>query len=117
MIARLFLIAVQAVVAWYARPFVAPYVQKFDQLEVFLYAAVFAVIVWVIGILGGLVLKDVARPSPSTLLFSFAVAVIFACITLLPDAMAAISRVVPASSIDPLAFPLIGAVLGYAVKR
>ncbi len=116
MISRLALIAVQLVVGWFVGRQVMQFLPDLDQLNVFLAALVFAAIVWVVGIFAGIVLKDVASPSPQTLIFSIATGVIFTVITLVPDAERAIVSVV-GQDVPQLFYPLIGSVVGYAIQR
>ena len=77
-------------------------------------AAIFALVVWLVGFIGALALKDVGQPTPSALMVALICGVIFAGLTLIPDVMRAINGVV---RIPGEAYPLIGAVLGYAIKR
>lgn len=114
MFGRLILIALQLAIGWFAAPEVAKHLPKLGDLDFFVMAAIFAVIVWLVGFIGALVLKDVGQPTPSTLLVALVCAVIFAGLTLVPEVMNAINGVV---RIPVLAYPLIGAVLGYAIKR
>lgn len=119
MLGRLVLIIVQLVVGWRLMadfPQVLAYspVELTGHLELFGYAVLFGLIVWALGLLGALILKDVASPTPSTLLVALIGAFAFAALTLVPDVQAAISRVI---NLDPKLYPLIGAVLGYAIKR
>ena len=88
---------------------------KMGSLTIFVYAVLFAIIVWLIGMLGSLILKDVAKPSPSTLAAALICAALLAGLTMIPDAMKAIAKVVP--GVPKTVFPLIGAVIGYAIKR
>jgi|GEM_PF-610456 len=117
MFGRLILILIQIAVAWVLADKIISYLSlpPFGQAKIYLYAVIFSLLVWIVGMLGGLVLKDVATPSPSTLGLAFGAAVIFATITLVPDAMAAVGKVI--KGVPDKAFPLIGAVLGYAIKR
>ncbi len=116
MLSRLIVILIQLAVGWYAGRELLPYLPDVQKLNIFLAALVFAVIVWLVGLIAGAVLKDVARPSPQTLIFSMAVAVIFSVITLLPDAERAIKSVVQ-GEVPILIYPLVGAVVGYAIQR
>ncbi|MEM7774473.1 MAG: hypothetical protein AAF732_02620 [Pseudomonadota bacterium] len=119
MLGRLVLIAFQVVIAWRlmseiprlldALPFAIP-----SNFTIFAYALVFAVVVWLVGMLGALVLKDVPRPSIATLVFAIAGAAAFAALAVVPDIRIAIERVI---TIQTLLYPLIGAVIGYAIKR
>lgn len=117
MLGRLVLCLIQLGVGWFAAPKLIALVNlpKLGSLTIFVYAVVFAVLVWLLGVVGALVLKDVAKPSPSTLAVALLGAVILAGMTLFPDIMRAINGVVP--GVPERAFPLIGAVLGYAIKR
>jgi hypothetical protein len=114
MFGRLVLILLQLVIAWFAAPHIKQYVPSLGQLDLFVLAAIFALVVWLVGFIGALVLKDVGQPNPSTLVVALVCACIFAGITLIPDVMKAINGVV---RVPVQAYPLIGAVIGYAIKR
>jgi hypothetical protein len=73
------------------------------------------VLIWLIGFLGAIALQDVAQPLLSTLTVALVGALIGAGLTLVPDLMRAVAGVV--KGVPVLAYPLLGAVLGYAVKR
>ena len=75
----------------------------------------FSILVWLTGMVGAVVLKDVAQPTPSTLSVALIGALIGAGLTLVPDITKAVSGL--AKGVPLHAYPLIGAVLGYAVKR
>lgn len=117
MLGRLVLALIQLAAGWYGAPKLMALVNlpKMGSLTIFAYAALFAIIVWLIGVVGSLVLKDVAKPSPSTLAFALLGAALLAGLTMVPDAMKAIAKVIP--GVPKLVFPLIGAVVGYAIKR
>ncbi|MEO1694363.1 MAG: hypothetical protein AAFR55_03900 [Pseudomonadota bacterium] len=114
MLGRIVLILIQFGVSWRLAPEISRLLPDFGDMNIFAMAVIFGLMVWLIGVLGHLVLKDVAQPTPSTLAFSVLVAVIFAGATLIPDVTQAISRIV---AVPIVLYPLIGAVLGYAVKR
>ena len=114
MLGRLMLILVQLVVGWYAALEIVKALPSFGQLDIFLLAAIFSVLVWAIGLLAGAVLKDVAQPGPPALLFAFAAAVIFSALTVFPEAQQAITSVT--GQLDARIYPLVGAVIGYAVQ-
>lgn len=116
MISRLALIAVQLIAGWFAGREVLAYLPDLGRLNIFMAAVVFAVIVWALGIVAGIVLKDVTRPSPQTLIFALATGVVFTVITLLPDAERAVASVF-GRDVPELVYPLVGAVVGYAVQR
>jgi len=115
MLGRIVLVLVQFAIAWRFAPEIRRYLPPLGDLELFAFAVIFALLVWVVGALGHLVLKDVTQPTPSTLVFAVVVALGFAALTLVPDVTNAIARVAP--RVDLYLYPLLGAVLGYAVKR
>lgn len=115
MIGRLILILVQLGLGWVLAPMIMAKLPSFGTLNIFVYAVVFAVLVWLTGMVGAVVLKDVAQPTPSTLSVALIGALIGAGLTLVPDITKAVSGVVKGVPLH--AYPLIGAVLGYAVKR
>lgn len=114
MFARLMLILVQLVVGWYASLEIAKIIPSFGNLHLFVLALIFGVVIWAIGLLAAAVLKDVGQPGPSALLVAFATAVLFSCLTIFPDAQNAIVAVT--GPFDVRFYPLVGAVLGYAVQ-
>lgn len=115
MLGRLILILVQLAAGWYLSSEIMRLLPNMGGMKLLLLAVVFAILVWAIGALGSIVLKGVAQPSPSTLVFALVGALLFALIPMIPDAAKAVASVV--KGLDPKLFPLIGAVLGYAVKR
>ena len=110
MLGRIVLILIQFSIAWRLAPEIKRYLPPMGALEIFALAVIFALLVWFVGALGHLVLKDVTQPSPSTLLFAVVSALAFAALTLVPDVTQAIARVLP--RIDLYLSPLAGAVLG-----
>lgn len=78
----------------------------------FIHAAVFAVIVWLVGVVGSLVLKDVRMPSTATLATALVFALIFAGLLFIPQVMSAIPF-----KFDRMFLPLLGAILGYMFRR
>jgi hypothetical protein len=116
MLSRLVLLALQLAIAWFAGPEIIRYIPSFGALQLFVYAAVFAVLVWVVGLVLSQVLKGTGTPSSSTLVASLIVALIGAAlITWLPGLVPDLARSL--RQIPTIAYPLIGAVLGYHMKR
>ena len=115
MLSRLILTIIQLALGWFAAPFIIKYVPNLGQLNIFAYAVVFAILVWIIGFIGSIVLKEVGAPSSSTLTLGLVLALVFAGLTLVPQVMAAVAGVV--QGVPTLMYPLIGAVLGYAIRR
>ena len=106
------LIAIQFAAAFVGGPFVLKYVPVSGDLQNFVLAASYAVIVWIVGLVGSFVLKDVNLPTSRTLASALVGALIGAVIMLFPVVLNAIPFKFP-----PLYLPLIGAIIGYMVRR
>lgn len=116
MLSRLVLLALQLIVAWFAGPIIVRYIPGLGGLQLFVYAIVFAVLVWIVGLVLSQVLRETGMPSSSTLVASLVVALIGAAlITWLPGLVPDIGRSM--RQIPALAYPLIGAALGYHLRR
>jgi hypothetical protein len=77
---------------------------------------VFAVLVWVVGLVLSQVLRETGMPSSSTLVASLIVALIGAAlVTWLPVFLPDVRG--PMRNLPDLAYPLIGALIGYHVRR
>ena len=116
MLGRLVLILVQLGAGWFLAPVIAKQLPNFGSLTIFVYAAIFAIVIWLVGIIGSLVLKDVPQPSPSTLTVALVGALIGAGLTMVPEVGKAVGQVIK-GGLPTLAYPLLGAVLGYAIKK
>ena len=116
MLSRLILLGVQLAVAWFAAPEIIRYLPRFRDFELLVYAAVFAVLVWLVGLVLSQILRETGMPSSSTLAASLVVALIFAAFILwVPSLLPDIGRLLP--RIDDRLYPLIGAAIGYHLKR
>ena len=116
MLARLILLLVQLGVGWFAAPHILRYLPKFGgNLDLFIYAVVVALLVTVVGFVGSLVLQGVGTPSTGTLTSALVFALIFAALTLVEPVTAFVSSL--NLGIRREVYPLIGAVLGYIIKR
>jgi len=116
MLSRLILLGLQLIVAWFAAPVIVRYIPGLSRLELFVYAVVFAVLVWLVGIVGAQVLKDTGAPTSAALASALIVAVIVAAAyTWLPAVLPEAKRVM--LNLQEKAYPLIGAVLGYHIRR
>ncbi|MGE0629853.1 MAG: hypothetical protein AB7O43_18770 [Hyphomicrobiaceae bacterium] len=112
---RLILVLLQLAACWFGAPAVLAKVPDLAAFGIFGNAVVFAAITWVVGLIGGALLSDVARPSIGTLVFALVGALIGAGLTLVPEITNAVERVIREA--PRLVYPLLGAVLGYALKR
>lgn len=112
MLGRIILVAIQFVAALLGAPQVMGHLPLSGDLKIFVHAAVFAVIVWVVGLVGSFALKDVNLPSSKSLGAALVGALIGAGLTLVPGLLAAVPIKFPA-----LYLPLIGAIIGYMLRR
>lgn len=112
MLSKLILIAIQIAAALLGAPQVLRYIPIGGDLKIFVQAAVFAVIVWIVGLVGSFALKDVHLPSSRTLGAALAGALIGAGLTLIPELMAAIPL-----KVAPAYLVLAGAIAGYMIRR
>ncbi len=115
MLGRLVLLLLQLVIGWFIGPEIFKKLPQFGQLTIFAQAVVFAILVWLIGVVCSIILKDVGQPSTAALTSTLVVALIFAAITLFPDVTRFIARFAKGPPL--MAYPLIGAVLGYMLRR
>jgi hypothetical protein len=114
MLGRLILILLQVVIAWFAAPIIAGYIPVPGAFSLFLFAVICAVLVFLVGVIGAHILRDVGEPGSATLTWALILALIAAAVAtwgpqLVPH--------VPWSRVSPRALVLAGAVLGYLVKR
>lgn len=116
MLSRLILLVLQLIVAWFAAPVIVRYIPGMGRLELLVYAAAFAVLVWLVGVIGAQVLKDTGTPSSAALASALVVALIAAAIyTWLPTFVPDAKRVM--LNLQEKAYPLIGALIGYHLRR
>lgn len=112
MIGYLLLVVLQFISAFFGAPMVLRYIPVTGDPKVFVHALVFAVIVWIVGLLGSFALKDVRMPTTHTLASAMIGAVIGAGLMFVPQLLAAIPFKFP-----PLYLPLVGAIIGYMARR
>jgi hypothetical protein len=115
MSSRIVLALVQLVVGWFAAPYIVAYVPSLGPLNLFVYAIVFAVLVWIVGLVLSRALKDARMPSRDTLVASLVGALVGAAgimfvINVIPG------FVVLLPGIPARTYPLLGAILGYLVR-
>jgi len=116
MLSRLVLLLLQLVVAWVAAPYIVRYIPGLGRFQLFVYAAIFAVLVWIVGLVLSQVLRGMGQPSSATLVASLVVAPIGAAlVTWLPALVPGLRASMRA--IPDLAYPLIGALIGYHIRR
>ncbi len=111
MLSYLVLIALQIAGAWFGAPVVLRYIPVSGDPRTFAHAAVFAVIVWIVGLLGSLVLKDVRTPGTASLGLGLVLALAGAAII-----VAGLVGRIPLH-FAPMFLPLAGAIVGYVLRR
>jgi hypothetical protein len=117
MLPRLVLTIVQLAVGWSYAPQLRSLVPlNIGGLEIFFGAVIVAVLVWLAGHVGALVLKDTPAPSTATLTACLVLALAGAALTLIPQVPQFINGWFR-GGVPTRAYPLIGAVIGYLVRR
>ncbi len=114
MLGYLVLIVLQIIVGWFGKDQIAVHVPNLGTyIDAAVEAAIYAVIVWVVGVIGSFVLKDVRMPHSTTLVSALVGALIGAAIVIfLPQFGVSLPR-----GINPEFIPLGGAILGYLLRR
>lgn len=107
---RLILLIVQLVVVGVGGLAAIKYLD-FDVLKVFIYGMLFALLAWLTGIVGARILQGVAAPSQQALFTSIIGGLIGAALLFVPQ----VRTLVP--QLPELAWPIVGAVIGYHVRR
>jgi hypothetical protein len=116
MLSRLILLLVQLVIAWFGAPYIVRYIPGMGRMEIFVYAVVFAVIVWVVGLVLSQVLREMGQPSSTALVSALILGLIAAAIyTWLPMFVPEAKRFM--LNLQEKAYPLIGALIGYHIRR
>lgn len=113
MLGRLILILAQVIIGWFASNALMGLI-KFGDFRLYIFAIIAAVVVFLIGVLGAIVLRGVGQPGSATLTVSLVFALIAA---LLWSFGPGLIDGVPWNRVKPTAAILVAAVLGYALKR
>lgn len=119
MLPRLVLLVVQLAAAWFladsVRSILSPIVGR--QYDIFLYAVIYAAIIMVVGFAGSLVLKNVRVPTVGTFLVSLLFALILAGAIFFDQIRTPLEAAIPLLRGNAKVYPLVGAMLGYILKR
>lgn len=114
MLGLIILIALQFALALLGAPQVVRLISVPGDLKIFATAIAYAVIVWIVSLVGAFALKDINVPSGKTLGACLVGALVGAALTFIPGLTAAI----PLKGIDYKVYlPLLGAIIGYVAKR
>jgi hypothetical protein len=112
---RVVLALVQLVVGWFGALYLVRYIPSLGGLELFVYAVIVAVIVWIVGLVLSQMLRDLQKPSSAVLVSALVGALLGAAlIVALPSVAPDFFWLLP--RVPPLAYPLMGATLGYLVR-
>lgn len=114
MLGKIILLLLQIGLSWLLAPILYSNIPVPGEFGIFLYAVLFAIIVFLTGVLGGQVLRDVGGPSGATLSAALIVALLFAAVVFFAPQFLA---VIPGDAISHRGFVLAGALLGYWLKR
>ena len=121
MLPRIVLFALQLAAAWYLGTFLNDFISRGFSIgrarEVFVYAAVYPLLVMLVGYAGSKVLKGVRSPSAATLLVTLALSIAFALATLIPQVALALENAIPVLRSSQFYYPLVGTLIGYYIKR
>lgn len=114
MLGRLILILLQAAIAWFLSPILAGYIPVPGAFSLFVLAILFAIIVFLVGVIGAQVLRGVGQPGTSALSWSLVLALICAAIaTFAPDFVPQLTL----GTLQARGLVLAGAILGYLIRR
>ena len=119
MLPRLLLLVLQVAIAIVAAPWLASRLPVIlaQPYGVLVLAIIDALVVFVVGYIGALVLRRVRAPSRATLTVSVLLALAGAALTLVGPAMQPIAAALPPLGAHPEWLALAGAILGYLLKR
>jgi hypothetical protein len=115
MLGRILLILLQLAGAWFAAHFIAQYIPLSGEvLRLVLFAVLFAVMAWIIGLVGAEAIKGVNRPQGSSFALSLGLGLLGAAVVIAPLYVQSLHFTLP---FPQLYLPLIGAVAGYQFGR
>jgi hypothetical protein len=115
MLSRVVLALVQLVVGWFAGPYVVAYIPNLGDLQILVFAVVFAAIVWIVGLVLSQVLRDIRMPSSGAFVGALVGGLLGAALIMtLPWVAPDVMRLLP--RVPGLAYPLVGAILGYLAR-
>ena len=116
MLSGVVLLAVQLVVGFMATPRLLQALPPFGGLSIFVYAVPAGLVVWLVGLALSQVLRDTRQPSGATLMAAILLALAGALLIAFRGSLPVELRSARRAVSDDL-YPLLGALLGYALKR
>jgi hypothetical protein len=115
MLGRLILLLLQIAIGWFGSNAIMGYI-RFGEFRLFIFAVVAAIVVFLIGVVAALVLKEVGSPSSHTLSWAVVLALIAAALWTFGPSLPVLSDV-PWGKIRAEYAVLAGAILGYMIKK
>lgn len=115
MLPRIILIALQILGAWYGADALRRLLPVWRDFDIFVWAVLFALLVYFIGFVGSLILKGLRPPSPAAFIVCLVLALIFAGLTWVPQVTEVVRNV--GIRVNNTVYPFIGALIGYYLKR
>jgi len=119
MLPRIVLFIIQLAAAWFlADPIKAALPSLLARpYDIFVYALIYAAIIVIVGFAGALVMKGLRLPTAGTFIASLALAAILSAITLFSEVRGPVEEALPLLRSNPKLYPLVGAIVGYILKR
>lgn len=121
MLPRIVLFALQLVTAWYVADALVSFIARGFSVarsnEVYVYAVVYPLLIMLVGYAGSRVLRGVKSPSGATFILTLALSIALALVTLFPQVLRMAEILVPALRTATNIYPLVGALIGYYIKR
>jgi hypothetical protein len=119
MLPHLILIVLQLLGAVYIAPVIKSYIPSLGRvsgydIDIFIWAILFAVVIFVIGFIGSIVLKGVRTPGAGALTLALVLALVIAALTLVVPITRGAAEA--GLRIATLWWPLIGAMIGCFIK-
>jgi hypothetical protein len=116
MLGRLVLLLLQIALGWYGATYLMGMMSVPGAFELYIFAIVAAIVVFLVGVIGAQVLKEVGTPSGHTLSWTLAFALIAALLWSFGPTLPVLSEV-PWGKVPAVYAVLAGAILGYTIKK
>jgi uncharacterized YccA/Bax inhibitor family protein len=116
MLGRLVLLLLQIVLGWYGANAIKGMVHVPSTFELYIFAVICAIVVFLIGVIAAQVLKDVGTPSGHTLSWALAFALIAALLWSFGPELPLLKEI-PWSRVPADYAVLAGAIIGYTIKK
>lgn len=116
MLPRIILLALQILGGWYGALAIRSALPALRDFDIFVWAVLFAVLVYLIGFVGSLVLKGLKAPSSAAFVTCLVLALVLAAIAKwVPQVTTAVGNF--GIRVDDKVYPFVGALVGYFLRR